>query len=446
MRTVLFLSQTAYPVGGVQRWVDLLASVLPEQGWRVVMGLAWGAARHDPQEYRRFHADLDTLLLDGRTGSTAARLLAISDAARKVRADVLVPLALADVFTAVAEMKRDRVPIRLLYGSYEVAPRMLLDAERNRGIVDRGLGVSALTTEALISACGLPRERVDHVPPGVLPGSMTETRVDGPLRIGFAGRFDPAKRALDLVPLCQALERRDVEFEMTVVGRGEEERRLREEAAGLIARGRVRILPAMPTERLYSEFFPRLDALVFFSETAEGLPSVLLEGMAHGIVPVTSDWEGLAEEGLIRDGESGFVFPPGEIDLAAERLESLARNGVLLARLSHGARRVIESGYSLPRMAEGWARSLNASLEGPPAVGPVNEAPLGRDRLTKVLGRRTAEALRRMARSRWPHPFAEEWPFAFPASDEEIAGMVERIAVASRRLLAARESRATVPT
>ena len=69
----------------------------------------------------------------------------------------------------------------------------------------------------------------------------------------------------------------------------------------------------------------------------QGFGIVYLEGMGFGL-PAIGTTEGAAGE-IIRDGETGFLVPPGSAELLAARLDSLASDRSLLIRLSLAARR-----------------------------------------------------------------------------------------------------------
>lgn len=436
MRTVLFVIQTAHPVGGVQTWIDSLARRLPDHGWRVIGALAWGARFHDPFEYRRHHPDLETVLLDGRTGTGTGKRLALGSALSSVRPDVVVPVSLAEVFPVLAAAKAAGGGPRLVYGCYELGPPMLLDAARYSTFIDRGIGVSRLTSELLVEVVGLPRSRVSHVPPGVeLPAPRTGGRGER-LRIGYLGRLDPPKRPLDVLRLCSALEAAGVGFELTVVGRGELESELRRGAERLVRSGHAKILSSTTTTSLYRDVFPVLDVLAFFSESAEGLPSVLLEAMAHGVVPLSSVWTGLSEEGLIQDGVNGLLFAPGRPEEAVAALKRFWADPEGWNRLSEAARWTVEERHTLPGMIQLWSRVLDTALEGPPAVGTPPMHGWGRDRAADLVGARLAEAGRRFLGRRGKHPDAEEWWFTASYGSPEIPDVESRVEAVRARLRA----------
>lgn len=424
------------PVGGVQSWLEQLTEGLPQHGWRLIVGLAWGRRFHDAGAFRAAHPGLETVLLDGRTGTRAGRQLAIERAITSVGPQVVVPMTLYDPLPVMAELKGRGCPVRLLFGSYEVSPAMLNDVRRYREIIDRGLAVSRVTTALLTTVGGLSAEKVDYVPSGVPRARrLTTVRRVGPLRLAFIGRFDPDKRPLDLLGLCWELEKRGLDFEISAIGGGSQGDALRSGAEALgTARKRLRIFPPVARDDLYDSVFPELDACLLFSP-AEGLPSVLLEAMMHGVVPVSSDFAGRSGQGLVIHGRTGLVFPVGDLARAAEELVRLAREPALQEKLAAAARAQVESEYDAARMAAGWSRSLDAALDGAPATGAVPaRSSTERDRLGRLLGRRGSEWARRALGWSFVHADASEWPHHGPAMpgeralvEREVAAVVSRI-------------------
>jgi glycosyltransferase involved in cell wall biosynthesis len=67
----------------------------------------------------------------------------------------------------------------------------------------------------------------------------------------------------------------------------------------------------------------------------EGFGIVYLEGMAFGLPTIGTTAGGASE--IIRDGETGYLVPPDDAAMLAERLSRLARDRDLLARLSVNA-------------------------------------------------------------------------------------------------------------
>jgi glycosyltransferase involved in cell wall biosynthesis len=229
--------------------------------------------------------------------------------------------------------------------------------------IDCAVGVSRETLRKLISYCGVPPERARQIPYGV--GSLTRAEMEarlaasahrrGPLRVGYVGRVvQSQKRVLDLIPLAAEMRRRDLKFELHVIGDGSEraplEQGLRE--AGLD--GHVKFwgwLSSAEVKRRLRE----LDVLVLLSD-CEGLPVAMLEAMGHGAVPVVTRIEsGNAE--LVHHGVNGFLERLGDFAAFTERFIALEQNRDGLAAMSRAAWETGQ-GYTVERMSERYVEAF----------------------------------------------------------------------------------------
>lgn len=135
------------------------------------------------------------------------------------------------------------------------------------------------------------------------------------------------------------LLRRGREFRLVLAGAGSLEGELRQMA------GRA----SLPVEFLGSVSDVRqvyMDAdILLFASSVEGLPMALLEGMATGLPVVTTAVGGIPE--VVRDGEDGFLVPPGNAGLLADRLARLLDDAALRAGMGKSARARIVEQYSL---------------------------------------------------------------------------------------------------
>lgn len=239
--------------------------------------------------------------------------------------------------------------------------------------VDRAVGVSEQTYRRIVSHCGIPPVRARRIPYGVRRLSPDEARTrweataHASLRVAYVGRLvQGQKRVLDLAPLAAELARRGIPFEMHVIGTGEAAGRLTGEieAAGLS--GLVRfwgwLSPAEVSRRLLE-----LDAVVLLSEV-EGLPLALLEAMGHAAVPVVTRTRSGNSE-VVRSGENGYLVPIGDIPAFADRLEALARDPGLLARLRQAAWET-SGQYSLERMTAEYVRCIGETVSADEARAP----------------------------------------------------------------------------
>jgi glycosyltransferase involved in cell wall biosynthesis len=123
-----------------------------------------------------------------------------------------------------------------------------------------------------------------------------------------------------------------------ILGDGEMRNRLARRVVELGLADRVRFCGFLQGAVLEQEIAGARYAVVP-SECYENLPFAVMELMAHGKAVAASNIGGIPE--LVRDGETGLLFPPGDADALAERLGRLWSDPALRARLGSQARVVI---------------------------------------------------------------------------------------------------------
>ncbi len=181
-------------------------------------------------------------------------------------------------------------------------------------------------------------------------------RGDGALFL-FVGRLEREK---GLGTLLDAWQRAGLESDAVLAFVGDGPLRTAVDAAGTIALGFVGQdeLPAL---------YAAADALVLPSiDTAtfrEPWGLVANEAMHQGTPVLASDSVGAVAGGLVRDGRNGLVFPAGDPDALAVRLQTLARAPELRAELGRAAREDVAP-YTPSAWAEGVARALTAAAGG----------------------------------------------------------------------------------
>ena len=114
------------------------------------------------------------------------------------------------------------------------------------------------------------------------------------------------------------------------------------------------------------EELARVDVLVHASVIPEPFGQVVLEGMAAGLPVVAAGAGGPAE--ILVDGETGLLYPPGDIDALASLLRLLADDAELRSRLGDQARTAAAK-YSPERSAdqilEVYERVLRGKIRAP---------------------------------------------------------------------------------
>ena len=106
-------------------------------------------------------------------------------------------------------------------------------------------------------------------------------------------------------------------------------------------------------------WFHAFDVLLLTSRS-EGTPVSAIETLASGRPVVATDVGGTRD--VVNDGVSGFLVPFGDVDAAAERLERLARDPELRARMGAAGQAFALSSYSVPRLVDDVDRLYRSLL------------------------------------------------------------------------------------
>jgi glycosyltransferase involved in cell wall biosynthesis len=404
--------------GGVESILADLCCGLPERGIEMTLGLARGLRFDLPERYRAAFPDLPCIEIDGSLGTRRARIEAITALVNRLRPDIVFSARVFDALPALAALKAHspKAPrLATTIQAYE-AP-YLVDAKLYRGFLDLVVTSGQLVKRAVVDWCGIDASRVVSIPGGVLPPRRERAeRGGGPWRIGYVGRLDPdQKRILDLIPFVRRLKSAAVAFRLDVVGTGPAESELREALAEDVERGLVRFHGWQSTDALYECIYPELDLFVHFAHT-EGITIAPREAMAHGVVPVVSDFAGRRIESQFVDGETARVFPVGDVEAAVTRTLELIANPDLYARLSRAARKSQQGINSHSGALDAWAAAFRECMARPPMreglmpkLGRADSGRLARLGLDEVWAHRARKLLRRPVVHQDP---GSEWPTA----------------------------------
>lgn len=172
--------------------------------------------------------------------------------------------------------------------------------------------------------------------------------------VGTVGQLIARKRVADLIQAVARL--RDVhparDLRIVVVGEGREAEPLAHLAASLGITDRV-LLTGFDPQPL--RLVAAMDAFALCS-ASEGLPRVILEAMLLGKPVVASNIVGSRE--LVADGDTGFLYPCGDVPSLATALAEVADDAGLRRRLGEaGAQRVRED-FSIERYVTGVEAAL----------------------------------------------------------------------------------------
>lgn len=409
---VMFLSQSAYTGGGMEVWMAEVATSLEEHGWHVTVALADGATFHNPSRFIAEHPYADVVTIDGRSGYRECRVMSVLDILRRKKPDVVIPVGLADALYGAALYKSRGGRCRLVacvHGQSEVVIDDLVQCE---GYLDRVISVSRKGLQTLKKRLPALAERLVHIPTGVPAPRRESAREKDVAQVVYVGRLDNAeKRIFDLVPLVKRLS--DAKIVFHVVGDGADATALNASLDEEARRGRVIFHGKLSRGALYGEIYPKMDALLVFSPS-EGGPITAWEALAHGVIPVVSDYCGRAEEGVLIDQKSALVFSVGDV-AAAER----ALREVLAVKMGGGRgvlRPILPDDYRLGTFSRIWNEVLRGCVSDPQRYADGRLPAMVSDgRLARLnLGIAMSCRLRNLFGGKFLHEEAGgEWPHAY---------------------------------
>jgi glycosyltransferase involved in cell wall biosynthesis len=243
------------------------------------------------------------------------------------------------------------------------------------GVLDAVICTNQLTRKLAIELGDMPPDRVCYGPYGValrdiaLPPLPTDR-----LPIFYVGRIDwPDKRVHDIPSILEALDARDVPFDLTVIGTGPDEVEFRRRLQPWLQNGSAQLIGRLAP----GDIWPRIHAcggvLLLTSWTDTG-PFVVYEAMSWNVAVVSSRYYGAGLEGALRHDETAMLFPIGDAAAAADSFMQLWTEPTRHRRLIHHAAQMVRQRYALePSIAE-WDRIFRSILEMPERIASPGDA------------------------------------------------------------------------
>ena len=161
-----------------------------------------------------------------------------------------------------------------------------------------------------------------------------------------AGRLSPEKGFVDLVYVAKESKKKKLPVNFVLFGDGP----LRSLIHKTIIQEDLEeqfYLPGFSTK--LDNILPSCDILLIPSYT-EGIPNILLEGLAAGVAVVATCVGGIPD--LITDGRNGFLVQPGDVATMSKRIELLTNDKQLRSTFNKAGRMLVESGFSFDLQAE----------------------------------------------------------------------------------------------
>lgn len=235
-------------------------------------------------------------------------------------------------------------------------------------VTDALVAVSPEVRDELVAAGIAPREKFSVIRLGIpLEERLGDATADLDYRrlygisesafvVGWVGRMTDVKDTDAVLEIVRAARDRGLEAVLVMVGDGPDRVRLEQLAHDIgIARSTF-FVGYQPEVAGYYRLF---DAFLLPSVN-EGTPVSAIEALASGTPVVATRVGGVPD--VVRDGEDGFLFEPGDTDGAAERLALLASDATLRSALGASGRERVLRRYSVSRLVEDVDRLYRSLL------------------------------------------------------------------------------------
>jgi glycosyltransferase involved in cell wall biosynthesis len=181
---------------------------------------------------------------------------------------------------------------------------------------------------------GVPGQKVFVAPPPFRVEEFPQATFSHPaFRVGFAGLIEPWKGFHHLVEAFRSWNRADSEL---VLWGGPGARPITRYLAEHASRPpAIHVRPVEIRKVGFAEVYGSCSVLVHPS-LSDGFGYVVAEAMACGVPVIVTTATGAAD--LVRDGENGYLVPPGDAAAIRDRLDHLSKSPGLLRQMGQKAR------------------------------------------------------------------------------------------------------------
>jgi N-acetyl-alpha-D-glucosaminyl L-malate synthase BshA len=226
--------------------------------------------------------------------------------------------------------------------------------------------VSESLKEATVRDFQVPAERIDVIPNFIdvrqwrrdrEPCHRSALAPGGEKIVMHISNFRPVKRLEDVVEVFARISR-EVEARLVFVGDGPDRPRALDRAEELGVRHRVLFLGKHAS---VDELLACADLFLLPSAT-ESFGLAALEAMACGVPVVASNAGGIPE--VVMDGETGFLFPPGDVEGMAEAGVALLSDPERWREFSQAGRRLAVERFSAASVVPMYERLYERVISG----------------------------------------------------------------------------------
>jgi len=417
--TLLFVTPSAYPLGGVAVWLQYIVNGLENKGWQCWVGLVDGKF-HCTERYLSEYSFENTIKITNVTNTRYGRVKAIEKAIRHVSADIVVSINIPDVFEAVTRLKQRQPSIKAVMTLHGLEPDYFKDIAHFKRQIDAVVVTNQLTKSMVVHQSGFEEERVIYAPYGVdMPRELDCRAKSSPIVLAYVGRITSnQKRCRDLVGLIEQLEKKQTAYQLKLVGDGDERESLIIELNKIAKLGDVVYVGVVTNQQMVKEVFPSIDMLVLTSDWETG-PIVIWEAMAAGVVVLSSKYIGSGIENALTNGENCLLFNIGDMESAAQHIKEFVESdnsNKYRNKLRSNGFELVKKKYSREASILKWNEafsSIHQNVSTKPNASKIASWPI-RSVVERLFGHKIDYLFRRFSGK---HAFidnaGDEWPHSY---------------------------------
>ena len=332
--------------GGAERVIVNLAEFFFSQGYQVtiVTKMKEKTEYEVSEGIHRILADIEgEEISSGRIKNLYRRIYKLRNIFKQIQPDCIVSFIGKNNFMSIAASRGLHIPVIV---SVRSAPDREYAGRINKLLVSvlfgMAEGVVLQTTQArAFFRKGIQKKSV------ILPNPLNPNFVKEPFtgkrkkEIVWVGRMDENKNPRMLLEAFHHIYKQHEDWKVIYYGDGEQKEQLEELCIRYHLQDKVRFAGKVDgVENLIDK------ASVFcLTSRVEGMPNALLEAMALGVVPISTDCPCGGPRDLIRNGINGILIPVDDIDALAQALDELLSDENKRNHMSAEAYKILEKNH-----------------------------------------------------------------------------------------------------
>ena len=342
--------------GGGEKWFLTMGQALMREGFPVT----WMVYPESPLEAHCKAQKLPYTSISIRLIQLPFRLSTINQKLRKIGPDLVILNASHELKTIGLLARELGVPhIVFRRGvSYPLKPHKI-NQWIVKHVVTAFLANSNATYHAFESAFPVIKEKPCLT---INNGIQLQDWIHGksnpapPNRIGMAARLSPEKGIDRAIYAMKHIKERGISAELHIMGEGPEEGKLKQLTNELSLQDHIVF------QGFISNVQQRLkdcSIFIFTPQYGEGTSIALIEAMALGIPCIVMDTPAMQE--VVKDGETGFVVPDGDIEALGEKIVLLLTDETTRKRMGNAAKERVDQHFNLTVLVKklaSWIESL----------------------------------------------------------------------------------------